>query len=61
MLYYHKIKVSEGIDINQTSASKQSNICHYWCILDKGFKFLPYVFNVQHDVLMMFKPNDIDI
>ena len=29
MLYYDIIGVSEGIDINKTRASKDSNICHY--------------------------------
>ena len=39
MLYYDKINISEGIDINKTSASKECDICHYWYFLDKGFKF----------------------
>ena len=30
MLYYGSIDVSEGIDINKTSASKECDICHYW-------------------------------
>ena len=30
MLYYNRINVSEGIDINKTSASKECDICHYW-------------------------------
>ena len=30
MLYYHKINVSEGIDVNKTSESKECDICHYW-------------------------------
>ena len=29
-LYYNRINVSEGIDINKTSASKECDICHYW-------------------------------
>ena len=29
MLYYDRTDVSEGIDINKTSASKECNICHY--------------------------------
>ena len=37
--------VSEGIDINKTSESKACNICQYWYLLDKGFKFQPYVCN----------------
>ena len=30
MLYYGQIDVSEGIDVNKTSASKGYDICHYW-------------------------------
>ena len=29
MLYYVKIAVSEGIDVNKTSASKEYDFCHY--------------------------------
>ena len=43
MLYYDIIDVSEGIDVNKTSSSKECNICHYWYFLDEGFKF-------QHDI-----------
>ena len=28
MLYYDKIDISEGIDVNKTSGSKESDICH---------------------------------
>ena len=38
-LYYDRIKVSEGIDVNNTSESAECNICHYWYFLNKGFKF----------------------
>ena len=30
MLCFDRIDVSEGIDINKTSASKECDICHYW-------------------------------
>ena len=30
MLYYDRIDVSERIDDNQTSASKECDDCHYW-------------------------------
>ena len=30
MLYFDRIDVSEGIDINKTNASKECDICHYW-------------------------------
>ena len=39
MLYFDRIEVSEGIDINKTIVSKECNICHYWYFLGKGFKF----------------------
>ena len=29
MPYYNRIDVSEGIDVNKTSASKKCTICHY--------------------------------
>ena len=51
MLYYDRIDVSEGIDLNKTSESKEYNIWHYWYFLDKGFKFQSDVCHVCHDVL----------
>ena len=53
MLYYDRIDVSEGIDINKTSAWKACDICNYWYFLNKGFNFQPYVCNRCHDLLMM--------
>ena len=38
MLQYQKIDVSEGIDVNKTSASKECELCHYWFFKDVGFK-----------------------
>ena len=29
MLYYDRIDVAKGIDVNKTSESKECNICHY--------------------------------
>ena len=54
MLYYFKIEVSEGIDVKKKSESKWCDICHYWYILDKGFKFESHVSNRCHDLVMMF-------
>ena len=34
MLYLDIIDVSEGTDVNKTSASKKCDICHYWYVLD---------------------------
>ena len=53
MLYYDRIEVSEGIDVNKKSESKECNICHYWHFLDKGFKFQLNICNGYHDLLMM--------
>ena len=39
MVYYDGIDFSEGIDINNTSASKHFIICHSWYFLDEGFEF----------------------
>ena len=37
MLYFDRIDVSEEIDVNKTSASKECDICHYWYLLNTGF------------------------
>ena len=51
MLQYEKIDVSEGIDVNKTSASKECELCHYWFFKDVGFKFEEHVCNRCHDLL----------
>ena len=56
MLYSDRTDVSEGIDVNKTSESKESNICHYQYFLNKGFKgfkFQPNFCNGCHDLLIM--------
>ena len=53
MLQYEKIYVSEGIDVNETSASKECQLCHYWFFKDVGFKFEEDVCNRCHDILTM--------
>ena len=53
MLFYDRIDVSEGTDINKTSSTKKCDICHYWYFLNKGFKFQIYACNKCHDLLMM--------
>ena len=50
MLQYVKIDVSE--EINETNASKECMLCHYWYFKDFGFKFEPHVCNKCHDILM---------
>ena len=51
MLEYDRINISEGIDINKTSASKNYDICHYWCFKDIGFKYELYLCNGFHDLM----------
>ena len=53
MLQYHKIDVSEGIDVNKTGTSKECELCHYWFFKDIGFKFEEYVCSKCHDLLTM--------
>ena len=53
MIYYYRINVSEGIDVNKISASKECDVCHYWYFLNYSFKFQPNVCNRYHDLLMM--------
>ena len=53
MLYYDRIDISEAIDVNEPSKSKECDICHYWYFLDKKFKFQQDACNGCHDLLMM--------
>ena len=48
MLQYEKNYVSEGIDVNKRSASKECELCHYWFFKDVGFKFEEHVCNGCH-------------
>ena len=54
MLHFDRIDVSERIDLNKTSPSKECDICHYCYFLNYSFKFQPNVCNRCHDLLMMF-------
>ena len=53
MLYFDRIEISEGMDVNKTSALKRCDICHYWYFLNYSFKFQPNVCNRCHDLLMV--------
>ena len=53
MLYFDRIDISEGIDVNKTSSSKECDICHYCYFLNYSFKFQPNVCNRCHDLSMM--------
>ena len=53
MWQYKKIYVSEGLDVNKRSASKECDLCHYWFLKDVGFKFEEHICNRYHDLLTM--------
>ena len=53
MIYYDRNDVSEGIDVNKTSASKESDVCHYWYFLNLSFKFQPNVCNGCHGLFII--------
>ena len=62
MQKYQKTDVSEGIDANKTSASKECELCHYWFFKNIGFKFEEHVCNTCHDLLTIAHSlNDIAI
>ena len=48
---YDKIDISEGLDIKETNASKECDICHYWYFLSKNFNYGPYLCNDCHDLM----------
>ena len=52
MLQYENNDDPEGIDINETCASKEYMLCHYWYFKNIGYKFELHVCNKCHDVLM---------
>ena len=62
MLYFDKIDISKGFDVNKKSVSKECDICHYCYFLYYSFKFQPNGCNRRHDLLVMFiKLSDIAI
>ena len=53
MLYHDRIDVSEKTDVDKTSASKECDICHYWCFLNYSITFQPNICSKCHDLLIM--------
>ena len=39
------------IQILKQQFIKHICICHYWYLLDKGFKYEPYLYNGYHDLM----------
>ena len=42
MLKYDKIDITEGIDVDKTSKSRECMFCHYWYYLNKSFSHGPF-------------------
>ena len=62
MLEYDRIDISEGIEKNKTSKSKECNICHHWYFLDKKFHYESYLCNGSHNFIQKaMNFNDIAI
>ena len=51
MLECDRIDISEGIDVNKTSPSKECVIYHYLYFKNIGFKYEPYLCNGCHDLM----------
>ena len=51
MLEYGRIDISERIDVNKTTLSKECDTCHYWYFKDIGFKYEPYLCNGCHNLM----------
>ena len=50
MLEYDKIDISEGIDCNKTSESKEFMVCHYWYFLSKNCNYGPYLWDGCYNI-----------
>ena len=53
MLYFDRIEVSEGVDVNKTSESNKCDVCHYWHFSNNFSRLQPNLCNGCHDLLMM--------
>ena len=51
MTEYDRIDISEAINVNETSASKECDICHFCYFKVIGFKYEPYLCNGCHDLV----------
>ena len=52
MLEYDRIDLSEGIDVNKTSNSRECSFCHYYYFLDINFNYQKYLCDGCHDMSM---------
>ena len=52
MLEYDRIDLSEDIDVNKTSNSRECSFCHYYYFLDINFNYQKYLCDGCHDMSM---------
>ena len=52
MLYYDRIDISKGVDLDKSDKKKECMICHYW-IFNHGLKFKNSICNGCHDLTML--------
>ena len=52
MIEYDRIDISEGIDVNKTSSSRECRLCHYYYYLDINFYYQKYLYDGCHDMSM---------
>ena len=52
MLEYDRIDLSEGIDVNKTSNSRECSFCHYQFFLDMNFNYQKDLCDGCHDMSM---------
>ena len=51
MLEYHRIDISEGIDINKCEGtSRRCSLCKFYYFLDKNFSYGPFLCNGCYDM-----------
>ena len=51
MLKYDRIDISEEIDINKTSESKECKFCRYWYFLNKNLSYGSYTCDGCYDIV----------
>ena len=52
MIEYDRIDISEGIDVNKTSSSRECTLCHYHYFLNINFNYQKYLCDGCHDMSM---------
>ena len=50
MLEYGRIDISEGIDVNKTSNSRECSLCKFYYFLNKNFNYQTHLCDGCHDM-----------